>query len=166
MFAEEAKESQQLFEQVQEIKVGCDKALAECIPLMNAAIAALDTLNKKDIDEMKAYPNPPKLLKPVIEAVCLLQGVPETWDQGKKLMTDPKKFIDDLKNYKKDSIPEKILKKLKKQYIADPNFQPDIVKGVSLAGRGICLWVRAIDGYADVMKIVRPKQIELAKAEG
>jgi len=66
-------------------------------------------------------------------------------------MADPKKFIADLKGYKKDSIPEKTLKKLKKQYISDVNFQPDIIKTVSNAGRGICLWVRAIDGYADVM---------------
>ena len=80
LFAEEQKESEGLFNQVQEIKIICDKDLAAVIPLMNSAIAALDTLNKKDIDEMKAYPNPPKLLKPVIEAVCLLQGVPETWD--------------------------------------------------------------------------------------
>ncbi len=37
-------------------------------------------------------------------------------------MADPKAFIEALKTYKKDSIPEKILKKLKKQYISDPNF--------------------------------------------
>ena len=41
-------------------------------------------------------------------------------------MADPKKFIQGLKDYKKDNIPEKIQKKLKK-YIADPNFKPEIV---------------------------------------
>ncbi len=80
------------------------------------------------------------------------------------MMTDPKKFKAQLQNYPKDKIPEKTIKKLQK-YIKDPNFDPDIIKGVSKAGTSICLWVRAMNNYAAVMKIVKPKKKALAKAE-
>ena len=40
--------------EVKEIKDDCEADLAEAIPVLNSAIAALDTLQKKDIDEVKS----------------------------------------------------------------------------------------------------------------
>lgn len=59
------------------------------MPIYRDALAALDTLNKGDIVEMKAYPNPPKEIELVLCAVCLLLDVKENWDEAKKLMNNP-----------------------------------------------------------------------------
>lgn len=51
------------------------------------------------------------------------------------------------------------------RFITHPDFDPDIVKKVSNACEGLCKWVRAMEIYDRVIKIVRPKKIKLAKAE-
>ena len=134
------------------------------MPIVKKALQALDTLNKDDINEMKSYAQPPKLLEPVICAVCLLLGKKESFDQGKKEMNDPKKFILGLKTYDKDHIPDKQIKKLQK-YLKQPNFKPETVESASKAGKSLCMWVIAIDKYHAVMKIVKPKKKKLGKAQ-
>ena len=165
VFAVEEGKSQKLFDEVSEMKAECEAALEKAMPIYREALSALDTLNKGDIVEMKAYAKPPEDLVLVINAVCLLMGKGENWDEGKKLMNEPQKFIDALKTYKKDTIPEKLLGKLKK-YVKDERFEPKLIEKKSKAGKSICMWVRAIDNYSAVMKIIKPKQASLAKAEG
>jgi dynein heavy chain len=97
--------------------------------------------------------------------VCLLLERPQTWDEGKKLMNNPKEFIEKLKTYDKDNIKESLLKKLKK-YTNDPRFEPTNVAKKSGAAKSMCMWARALDSYAAVMKIIKPKKEALAKAEG
>ena len=43
--------------------------------MLNAALAALDTLTKNDITEVKAMKNPPVAVKLVMEACCIMKGV-------------------------------------------------------------------------------------------
>jgi len=51
------------------------------------------------------------------------------------------------------------------RYIPDRDFKPDIIKNVSRACEGLCKWVRAMEVYDRVIKIVAPKKANLAKAE-
>lgn len=44
------------------------------MPIYNKAISALDTLDKQDITEMKAYTSPAAEIVLVTSAVCLLLG--------------------------------------------------------------------------------------------
>lgn len=48
---------------------------AQAMPMLNAALAALDTLTKNDITEVKAMKNPPAAVKLVMEACCIMKGV-------------------------------------------------------------------------------------------
>lgn len=50
-------------------------------------------------------------------------------------------------------------------YITDRDFVPEKIKSVSTACEGLCKWVRAMDVYDRVAKIVAPKQQALADAE-
>jgi len=43
------------------------------MPAMNAAIAALNTLKQNDITIVKSMANPPRGVKLVMEAVCILK---------------------------------------------------------------------------------------------
>lgn len=48
------------------------------MPMLKAALAALDTLTKADITEVKAMKNPPKPVKIVMEACCIMKDVRKT----------------------------------------------------------------------------------------
>lgn len=89
----EKAESKKLFDEVSVIKSDCEGELAKAMPIYKSAMAALDTLNKNDITEMKAYANPADEIILVVSAVCLLLGKKENWDEAKKLMNNPNDFI-------------------------------------------------------------------------
>ena len=57
------------------IKDECDRELGEAIPILESAIAALNTLSPKDITVVKSMSNPPYAIKMVMEAVCHLKGI-------------------------------------------------------------------------------------------
>lgn len=50
-----------------------------------------------------------------------------------------------------------LLKKVKK-YVENPKFTPEIVEKVSRAAKSLCMWVRAIELYANVFRTVQPKK--------
>ena len=49
--------------------------------------------------------------------------------------------------------------------MANPEFEPSLVKNASKACEGICKWIRALDIYDRVIKVVAPKKVKLAEAE-
>lgn len=66
-------------------------------------------------------------------------------------------FLKKLQDYDKDHITDLMLKKLK-SYIEHVDFVPEKVVTVSRACKSLCMWVRAVDMYAKVYKIVEPKR--------
>ena len=163
--AKDEAESKKIYNEVSQIKAGCEEILAQALPALKGANDALNVLNPGDIGEIVRYSTPPDDLVMVLNAVCLLKGEKQDWDTAKKLMKDPRKFIEDLVKYDKDAIKEATLRKLKK-YINDPRFVPKNIAKKSEAGKSICMWVRAMDTYAEVKKVVVPKQEALKTAEG
>lgn len=89
--------------------------------------------------------------------------VPDYWDKSKKQLSEPKKFIQSLENYAKDTIPEERIAKIQ-EYLNNPKFVPDEIKKASSAAEGMCKWVRAICKYDVVAKEIRPKREALAAA--
>ena len=58
---------------------------------------------------------------------------------------------------------DRVLKRIG-QYCAQPDFQPDIIGRVSAAARSLCLWVRAMDVYGRIFRVVEPKKQRLNNA--
>ena len=75
------------------------------------------------------------------------------------------KFLESLKEYDKDNIPAQIMAKIRAKYIPNPDFVPEVIQKVSSACEGLCKWVRAIDVYDSVAKVVAPKKQSLDAAE-
>ena len=69
-----------------------------------------------------------------------------------------------LKEYDKDNIDPKIIKRLNR-YIDAPDFNPDTCRKVSVAATSLCMWVRAMHTYDSVAKNIEPKRASLAAAE-
>jgi len=69
-----------------------------------------------------------------------------------------------LKDYDKDHIPTATISKIR-VYVENPDFEPSKILSVSKAAYGLCCWVRAMEAYDRVVKVVEPKKIKLAGAE-
>ncbi|KAI9093996.1 dynein heavy chain, N-terminal region 2-domain-containing protein, partial [Phlyctochytrium arcticum] len=162
------------------IKDDCEADLAEAIPALESALEALNTLKPQDITVVKSMKNPPGAVKLVMEAVCVMKGmkparikdpggsgkmVEDYWGPAQKMLGDSH-FLQSLKSYDKDNIDPKIMEKMRRTYIPNPEFDPDVVKNSSGAAEGLCRWCRALDKYDVVAKVVAPKKLALAKAEG
>ncbi|XP_058126202.1 dynein axonemal heavy chain 2-like [Anopheles ziemanni] len=129
--------------------------LERAMPALNAAVAALDSLNKKDMNEIKSYSRPPTKVELVMEAVMILLGREPTWAEAKRQLGE-QKFLDTLKGFDRNGISERTLKTIG-AYVRNPELEPDKVGTVSRAAKSLILWVRAIENYGKVYKYVGPK---------
>lgn len=141
------------------IKDECDSDLAEAMPILKAALAALDTITSSDISNVKAMKQPPQPVKLVMESICVMKGVKpdkvndssgkkveDYWKPSLKLLSDMK-FLESLQTYDKDNIPPAIIKVIRDKYISNPEFVPEKIKSASSAAEGLCKWVRAMESY-------------------
>jgi dynein heavy chain, axonemal len=126
------------------------------MPVLNEAIKALESLNKKDISEVKAYGKPPELVQIVLEAVMILRQNEPTWAEAKRQLGEAN-FIRSLIEFDRDNIPDRVLRRINK-YTSEPDFQPEKVGSVSGAAKSLCMWVRAMEQYGNIFKIVLPKR--------
>uniref|UniRef100_A0A803TXX3 Dynein axonemal heavy chain 7 n=1 Tax=Anolis carolinensis TaxID=28377 RepID=A0A803TXX3_ANOCA len=161
------------------IKDECDADLAEALPILESALAALDTLTAQDITVVKSMKSPPAGVKLVMETICILKGIKadkipdptgtgkkieDFWGPAKKLLGDMR-FLQSLHEYDKDNIPPAYMNIIRKQYITNPEFVPEKIRNASTAAEGLCKWVIAMDSYDKVAKVVAPKKIKLNAAE-
>ncbi|KAJ8310645.1 hypothetical protein KUTeg_012510 [Tegillarca granosa] len=165
----EADEQQKKGERIAEEEVKCQHMadlaqhdLDEALPALEEAIKALDSLNKKDIGEIRSYGRPPTLVEKVMEAVMILKGCEPTWAESKRQLGD-QNFIKSLMFFDKDNISDRVLKKIG-TYCAQSDFQPEIIGRVSLAARSLCMWVRAMEVYGRIYRVVEPKKQRLNAA--
>merc|ERR1719446_1487529 len=152
--------------------------LDKALPALYAALANVDKLQKKDIDEMKALGNPPARVKSVMAAVCIYmkekptkvpdpndpkKKIDDYWKQSQGQLRDAKAFIASLKGYDKDNTEESIIKKIT-PYVEDEDLENEKVKSTSQVAYPIMLWVRAMYDYYFVSKEVEPLRQAAATA--
>ncbi|RDD45105.1 Dynein heavy chain 7, axonemal, partial [Trichoplax sp. H2] len=161
------------------IKDECDADLAEAMPVLEAALSALNTLTQQDITFIKTMLNPPQGIKLVMEAICILKGVKpalsvdnatgkrteDYWAPAKRYLLGDSNLLRSLQNYDKDNIPSNVIRRINERYIANPDFDPEKIKAASIAAEGLCKWVIAISRYDKVARLVAPKKAALAEAE-
>ena len=63
------------------------------------------------------------------------------------------KFLESLKEFDKDNVPNKVMQKIREKYTSKDDFHPSLIKNVSSACEGLCSWVRAIEVYDRVAKV-------------
>ncbi|KAG9260637.1 dynein heavy chain 1, axonemal [Astyanax mexicanus] len=160
------------------IAADAQKDLDEALPALDAALTSLKSLNKNDVTEVRGMQRPPQGVKLVVEALCIMKGIPpkrvagekpgtkvdDYWEPGKGLLQDPGKFLESLFKFDKDNIPDSVIK-LVQLYIDNEEFQPASIAKVSKACTSICQWVRAMHKYHFVARAVEPKRQALAEAQ-
>ena len=124
--------------------------------------------------------SPPKGVVLVMTAVCQMFGVKpdkikdpnggtkkvnDFWGPAKKQLLGDSHFLQHLKDYDRDNIPAKVVKVLRAKYVNNPDFEPSKIKQASVAAFGLCKWVRAMEAYDRVAKVVEPKKLKVAELE-
>ncbi|XP_009290539.2 dynein axonemal heavy chain 11 isoform X1 [Danio rerio] len=148
----------------------CEKDLAKAEPALDAATAALQTLNKVNLTELKTFPNPPEAVINVTAAVMVLLAprgqIPKDrgWKAARVFMGKVDDFLQALLSYDKEHIPQSCLNVVKQEYLKNPEFHPDHVRTKSYAAAGLCAWIINIVRYYEVYCEVAPKRLALAQA--
>ncbi|KAM7359981.1 dynein beta chain, ciliary isoform 2-T2 [Cochliomyia hominivorax] len=148
----------------------CEDDLRKAEPALVAAQAALNTLNKNNLTELKSFGSPPKAVVNVCAAVMVLFAIngkiprDRSWKAAKLMMVRVDQFLNDLVNYNKHNIHPNIIEVLQ-EYLKDPEFKPDKIVQKSVAAAGLCAWVINIYRYHQVFLIVGPKQQALKDSQ-
>jgi dynein heavy chain len=147
----------------------CEMDLKAAEPALAAASAALNTLNKANLTELKSFGSPSDDVKNVVAAVMVLLSPPgkivkdRSWKAAKASMAKVDQFLETLVNFNKENIDQSNLEALQ-PYLQDPNFNADFIKSKSIAASGLCGWVVNIVGYYNVYCDVEPKRRALESA--
>eukprot|EP01028_Stygiella_incarcerata_P003513 TRINITY_DN1708_c0_g1_i1.p1 TRINITY_DN1708_c0_g1~~TRINITY_DN1708_c0_g1_i1.p1 ORF type:complete len:4499 (-),score=1316.34 TRINITY_DN1708_c0_g1_i1:2775-16271(-) len=153
--------------EVSKLQQDAQRDLDSALPALQAAEDALNTLNKKNLTELKSFPKPPKEVERVMAGVMILlsPGVKDlSWGQAQRMMGNVDNFLKALKTYDKNNIPPVSLTQIR-PYVNDPEFTGDFIRSKSFAAAGICDWAVNIVGYYDVYCDVEPKRKRAAEAK-
>ncbi|XP_029380608.1 dynein heavy chain 11, axonemal [Echeneis naucrates] len=144
--------------------------LAKAEPALQAANAALNTLNRLNLTELRTFPNPPAIVTNVSAAVLVLlapQGrIPKdrSWKASKMVMSKVDDFLQTLVNFDKEHIHEATVRCVRDEYLSDPEFNPEFVRQKSSAAAGLCAWVINIIRFHEVLCEVEMKRMCLSQA--
>ncbi|NXA28829.1 DYH17 protein, partial [Ibidorhyncha struthersii] len=166
---EEELKVQAINTNVAEKQRACEIDLAKAEPALIAAQEALNTLNKNNLTELKSFGSPPQAVVNVTAAVMVLTApkgkIPKdkSWKAAKVMMGKVDTFLDTLKKFDKEHIPEACLKAFE-PYQSDPSFDPEFIKSKSTAAGGLCSWCLNIVRFYKVFCEVEPKRLALEEA--
>ncbi|KEG12669.1 dynein heavy chain [Trypanosoma grayi] len=170
--AKEEEKTNKIVAEVETFESQCAEDLAKAKPLVEEALAALDTLDKASISELKNLGKPPVDVQMVAICVKVLTSNPRaipsvknrTWAECKKMMNQVDRFLAELKGFDVNNIPQVCIDQIQ-MYITNPAFDPENIKTKSFAAAGLCKWAVGINKYHLVRCEVRPKEERLAEAQ-
>jgi dynein heavy chain len=178
----EAGKSKKISDEVGVKQRDTEADLAKAIPAVEQAMAALNTLNKKDLSECKTMLKPPGGVDDVFAATMILLASihpnvvvdkkgrvkDSSWDAAKKqLLGNIPDYLDHLLHYKEkvdtQQVPDINFKQVR-PLLEIETFDVEIIKGKNSAAGGLCAWVVNIVIYRDIVVTVEPKRIALEAA--
>ena len=153
------------------IQADADKELAEAMPALEAATAALQNLPLKAIQTMKSYASPPAAIMQVCTPLLMmlageLNPKKHTWDAAKRMMKAPKEFLDRCVHYAQHDakvMSDKLVSLLQPIY-DDPEFTVEKMTKTSDAAGALTLFVRSTVHFNRVWVKVEPLMIGLEEA--
>ncbi|RLV89556.1 hypothetical protein DV515_00014816, partial [Chloebia gouldiae] len=166
---EEERKVALIAQEVEQKQKDCEEDLAKAEPALAAAQAALNTLNKTNLTELRSFGSPPSAVSNVTAAVMVLTApggkIPKdrSWKAARVAMARVDSFLDSLIKFNKENIHENCLRALQ-PYLQDPKFNPEFVATKSAAAAGLCSWVLNVARFHRVFCEVQPKRQALDRA--
>ncbi|KAK8898529.1 Dynein heavy chain 5, axonemal [Tritrichomonas musculus] len=196
--AEQGRQEVQLIKEEQQREADAIRAqqeeaqreLENAEPALQRAIAALNSIQAKDINELAGYGNPANLIRRIVDGVSILRyrellayecepltvkdpsnnqpveinSIVTSWTGMGQSMLKSSDFLKSLSNYNLEFINEEMCDLLL-PYLNMIDFTPEAAKMSSGAAAGLCSWVRNMVEYHEVEKVVRPKKLAAAAAQ-
>jgi len=158
------KEAASIEHNVKVAKAEADKKYEEAEPKLRRALEALDSLEKKDLDELAKYSNPHVNIVTMLSGIQILLNTPgqlpkeTTWKNAQIMMKNGAAFLDRLKN---NFDAEKMNDVNKNAVVHMLETQPDVfdtneMRKKSKAAAGLCDWLKNIIEYNTVFRFVDP----------
>uniref|UniRef100_A0A670KBP0 Dynein axonemal heavy chain 10 n=1 Tax=Podarcis muralis TaxID=64176 RepID=A0A670KBP0_PODMU len=145
-------------------KKDAETALAEAMPILEAAKLELQKLDKSDVTEIRSFAKPPKQVQTVCECILIMRGYKElNWKTAKGMMSEAN-FLRSLMEIDFDSINQSQVKSVR-GLLKNLNTTFEEMEVVSRAGLGMLKFVDAVMSYCDVAKEVKPKREKVARLE-
>uniref|UniRef100_A0A8C6ZHZ5 Dynein axonemal heavy chain 10 n=1 Tax=Nothoprocta perdicaria TaxID=30464 RepID=A0A8C6ZHZ5_NOTPE len=145
-------------------KKEAETALAEALPILEAAKLELQKLDKSDVTEIRSFAKPPKQVQTVCECILIMRGYKElNWKTAKGMMSEAN-FLRSLMEIDFDGITQGQVKSVR-ALLKNLNTTFEEMEVVSRAGLGMLKFVEAVMSYCDVAKEVRPKREKVARLE-
>ena len=165
----EEEKCEVIAKEVMAFQAECEAEMAAAEPVIQAAIEALNSLDKKSLTELKALASPPGGVDDVTAGVMVLMGggkVPKdlSWGAAKKLMGNVDQFLGMLTGFDKDNTPVIACEWIEKNLFSKEDFNVDKMKSKSSAAAGMCGWVINVVKYYRIYQVVEPKRVLLAEA--
>ncbi|XP_031448519.1 dynein heavy chain 10, axonemal isoform X3 [Phasianus colchicus] len=145
-------------------KAAAETALAEVMPVLDAAKLELQKLDKSDVTEIRSFAKPPKQVQAVLECVLIMRGYKElSWKTAKGMMSEAN-FLRSLMELDFDGITYGQVKSVR-AVLKSLNTTFTEMELVSRAGLGMLKFVEAVMSYCDVVREVKPKREKVARLE-
>ncbi|XP_058811885.1 dynein axonemal heavy chain 10 isoform X1 [Topomyia yanbarensis] len=144
-------------------KAEAEEALAAALPALEIARLALSDLDKSDITEIRSFATPPEAVQVVCECVAIVKGIKDiSWKSAKGMMSEGS-FLRSLQELDCDQITQKQVANVRAHMKKSQKL--DDMQSISKAGFGLLKFVRAVLGYCDVYREVKPKKERVAFLE-
>jgi dynein heavy chain len=150
------------YSEAQEVKTEVEDDLAAAKPEMDKAKTAVGSLEAPAIVEMASFNTPNPGIALVAEPIMLLLGHKKDWKTAQGQMKKTQVFLKNLKEFDVSTVKESLIKKVRNEYIAKPEFKPEAMAKLSVPAGSLCTWVCALSNYQTVWKKIVPKQQKLA----
>ena len=157
----------------------CARELAVAEPVIVEAEAALNSLDKASLGELKSFGSPAQDVVAVVSACMVLCApggkIPKvlfqlafmrsnaaivietpqdvSWAACKKWMGNVDALLKSLVTFEKDKLAEACVDKVEKDYIKMPAFTPEAIRTKSSAAGGLCSWVINICKYFRIYQV-------------
>eukprot|EP00929_Paragymnodinium_shiwhaense_P077081 TRINITY_DN3967_c0_g2_i2.p1 TRINITY_DN3967_c0_g2~~TRINITY_DN3967_c0_g2_i2.p1 ORF type:complete len:4576 (+),score=1729.31 TRINITY_DN3967_c0_g2_i2:93-13820(+) len=162
----EAEKTNALADAAAKLKAEADLELGEAMPAMQAAAEAVQCLDKNSIGELKGFKSPPDGCGDVCAAAAFLLKNEKKridWKAAQKMMSNPGGFIEEVKGFNANVIPEFTLTEVDKLLLL-PFFNYETMKGKSMAAANLANWVINCVKYHKIYVKVAPLMEKVAEA--
>jgi dynein heavy chain len=158
----------------QGIKAACDEKLSKAVPVLENAKKQVENMDKNYLVEIRSLKEPPAKAIIILEGVLRLFGhVPKKSQDAatffkqvtKKELNNVDDFMNKLKFFEVEKVPEATINNLKNYIKNQPMFNETTATAASLAFKILYQWVIALLEYYDTYQDILPLRQELAVAE-
>eukprot|EP00762_Andalucia_godoyi_P003304 ANDGO_06532.mRNA.1 Dynein heavy chain len=149
-------------DEVRNRREDAEKELATVEPLVADAKEAVREIKKKQLDELRALPNPPAAVQFCLQAVCTMLGKEKAaadWEGIRRIIRDSD-FIASIVEFDTSQIDEKLRKRMEK-FMSNDLFDFDAVNRSSKACGPLVKWTKAQLSYSFVLERVSPLRQEV-----